>query len=174
MASDFLDQDQNLQLLIDSIPGKDREVFKSFRHLRAESAFNDRILVVFKPTGLNELNEHRPPDIHTTLRVVDLRVHSDDGAVARIRDDNTGEFQDIDYTPRRLFGYDVFASLPPNMSLRWDARIMDDSRAVKRSMSWLMLIKTKTRADWYSAGVTQAETPNSFRRLFPKSPLMFA
>jgi hypothetical protein len=49
--------------------------------------------------------------------------------------------------------------------LQWDARSYGG--AIKRSMAYALLIKTRSKSDWYSADVTMCETPKNFKRLFP-------
>ena len=170
MAVQFLDDDDNLADLADRIPGHDRDIYKSYKALKIEAAFDDRIFVLYKPTGLTERNEHRDPEILTTVRLIDIRLSSTDGII-RVMDDNNGEVMEVGYVPCRVFGYDVFISLPTRLTLKWDARIVDG--VVRRSLSYPVLIKTRTRGDWYSAGVTGMETPNNFRKLFPKVQVNF-
>ncbi len=170
MAVQFLDDDDNLADLADRIPGHGRDIYKSYKALKIEAAFDDRIFVLYKPTGLTERNEHRDPEILTTVRLIDLRLSSTDGII-RAMDENNGEVTEVGYVPERLFGYDVVISIPPRLTLKWDARIVDG--VVRRSLSYPVLIKTRTRGDWYSAGVTGMETPNNFRKLFPKVQVNF-
>lgn len=170
MATQYMSDDESIADLADRIPGVDRAIYKDFKALAIQAAFDDRIFVLFKPTGLNERNEHRDPEILTSIRVINFRLNSTDASI-RIMDENNGESMDLDYVPRRVFGYDVFMSIPPRMQLRWDARIIDC--VVRRSLSYPILIKTKNRPDWYSAGVTYACTPNEFRRLYPQVDINF-
>lgn len=170
MAVAYLSQEESLSDLIDRIPGRDRDVYRDFRSLRVEAAFDDRVFILFKPCGLDERNQHRHPEILTTVRVLRFWCNSEDACV-EVQDDNTGEVLQIGYVPVRLFGYDVFVSVPPRCQLRWDARYVEGQ--VRRSLSYPLLIKTKNLSTYYSAGVTYAETPNSFRALFPKVPQNF-
>lgn len=173
MASQYLSEEDNLADLIDRIPGRDREVFKEFRCLTLQAAFDDRVFVVYQPQGLTERNEHRDPKILATLRVIDLACRSGEGCYVRLVNQDTGEEMALDYIPQRVFGFDVFMSIPPKMSLRWDGRVLEGRGAIRRSMSYPLLVKTRNRSDWYSAGVTYCESPNGFRKLFPKSNLTF-
>jgi hypothetical protein len=49
--------------------------------------------------------------------------------------------------------------------MRWDARYVRGN--VVRSLVFPVMVYTKNRSSYYSAGVTYAETPNKFKELFP-------
>ena len=68
--------------------------------------------------------------------------------------------------PKRVFGYQIYMSVPPRLQLRWDARALPDGR-IWRSMCLALLIKTRNRADFYSKDNTYCETVNSVRKLYP-------
>jgi hypothetical protein len=167
MASHFLGDEQSRLDLESRIKGSDREIYQSFGHLRLMPVFDQRLIVLYKPTGLTERGQHRDPDILTTLKVIDLIVDSasPEGAGVKIEDLTTGQEQIIGYVPERLFSYDVFASIPPLLRLRWDAKLVNGS--IQRSLAYGLLLKTKNRSDFYSARVTYAESPNDFRSLYP-------
>lgn len=166
MAYPYLSEEDNLADLNARIPGDDRDVFQNFGHLRIEPAFDRRIFVVYKPRGLTREGQHRDPEILTTLKVVSLSVDSVKGASCRIEDQTTGAQQTLSYIPHRVFDYNVFMAVPPILRLRWDARPWE--KGIDRSLAYGLLIKTKNRSDYYSAGNTYVEPPNRFRNLFPQ------
>lgn len=165
MTTIFLEEDENFLDLASRVARSDLEDYESFKSLKKESAFDGRIFVVYKPRGLDARNRHRDPEILTTLRVLDFRAMSDHGAIVRIEDTTTGAVTELGYVPKRVFDYDLFMSVPPRMRLHWDARVVDG--VMKRSMSYILLIKTKNRSDWFSAGVTYCETQRKINDLFP-------
>lgn len=169
MAYPYLSEEDNLADLNSRIPGSDRETFLNYGHLRIEPAFDRRLFVVFKPAGLTATGQHRDPEILTTIKVLSLRVDSVKGASCTITDQISGARTDLTYIPHRVFGYDLFMSVPPVLRLRWDAREHD--QGIDRSLAYGLLIKTKNRSDFYSAGNTYIETPNRFRGLFPNADL---
>lgn len=144
--------------------------YRSFKQLKIEAAFLGRVYVIYTPTGLNKDRTHRPPQILGQIVVKAFRCDATQGCTAVIEDCGTGALQTIGYVPQLCFGYGFFISIPPFSKLRWDARI-EPGRGVLRSMSFGLLFKTQTRAEFYSAGCVMVETPNSFRRLYPNVPL---
>lgn len=167
MATPYLGDDENLADLVSRIPGSDREQYQSFGHLRVEAVFENRLFIVYKPTGLTREGLHRQPDVLTTVRVSDLWCESKEGACVGLEDLRTGATLRVGYIPTKLFGYNVFVSVPPIMRVRWDGRRAGGE--VRRSLAFGLLIKAKNRADFYSAGNTYCETPNSFRALLPNA-----
>ena len=167
--SSYLSDDANLADLASRIKGDDRAVFNAYGHLRVEAAFNGRIFVVYKPTGLDKSGNHNPPEILTTLKVTDFWAAHEMGAEVLIEDMGTGEELRITHTPKRVFNYDLFIQVPPIMKMRWGARLSEGR--ITRSLAFALLIKSKNRSDFYSARNTYCETPNRFRDLYPNVDL---
>lgn len=165
MAFHYLSDAENMAELISRIGEDDRPAFDEFGHTRIEAVFDNRLLIVYKPQGLDG-KSHKAPQILTTIKVRNFMGSSSAGSSVEIEDLKTGERQVITHVPARVFDYDLFMSVPPALRLRWDVRTEDNGRMV-RSLSYAVLIKSKNRSDWYSFGVTYAETPNRFRELFP-------
>jgi hypothetical protein len=162
----FSDQENNADLL-QYMPEEERERYLRFGHNRIEAAFQDRKFIVYQPTGLMSNGQHREPNILATLTVSDFEVGHQNGASATLSDLEAGGSPSLKIThvPRRVFNYPVYIAIPTNLTLRWDAREVNDR--VWRSLSFAVLIKTKNRADFYSKGNTYMETPNKFRKLYP-------
>jgi hypothetical protein len=144
--------------------------YQAFKHLRVEAAFIDRVFVIYEPTGLNADRTHRAPKFHGQIRVTGFRVQDEKGAVMLLEDMATGATQVVDYVPALCFNYDFFVAVPPFSRLRWEAAVEKDG-SISRRLTFGILLKTRSRAAFYSAGATCAETPNSFRQLYPNVPL---
>jgi hypothetical protein len=149
------------------MPEDDQKRYNSYGHLRPESAFIDRKFIVYRPTGLTKSGAHRPPEVLTTLVVIDFGLEARSGAWLLLRDDQYAQELRLTYVPRQLWTYPIFASVPPRLMVRWDARRMPDGK-IWRSLSAAILVKTKNRSDFYSMGNTYIETPKNFKRLFPE------
>lgn len=171
--TNFLSESANLEHLASLIPGNDRDLFNSFGHCQFEAAFKDRLFVLFQPSGLNPDNTHRAPEVLTMLKVLAFDAEAEYGAEVLIYDTQTGNEQWVGHTPARLFDYKVFMQVPPYLHLKWDA-VRDRNGAVRRSLSFGLLIKTANRSDFYSAGNTYCLPPNKFRALYPDYNLRLA
>lgn len=166
----YLSDSESLADLESRIEPEARSRYRAFKHLRVEAAFIDRMYIVYTPTGLHADRSHRPPQILGQIRVRSFTCNAVQGCTAVIEDCETGDLQTIGYVPSLCFAYGFFISIPPFSKLRWDARI-EPGRGVVRSMSFGLLFKTQSRAEFYSAGCVMAETPNAFARLYPNTPL---
>lgn len=164
-APQYLGDSESLLDLESRITGNDRDVYRAFRDLHVEVSFVSRLFIVYRPTGLTPEGRHKDPEILTTLKVLSFYLDDLGGAEAVITDLTTGEELTIGHIPQRLFGYDLFVSIPPAMRIRWDGRLVDG--IVHRSLAFPILVKARNRSDYYSFGVTQATTPNKLRQLFP-------
>lgn len=151
--------------LFSRMESPDRETFESFKNLKVEAAFIERIFVVYKPTGLLREGLHRDPEVLTQVRITGFRADAKAGAEVDIEDLKTNEVMTVGYIPRRLFGYDVFVGVAHRQRLNWDATLLHG--VIRRSMSFGILLKERSRPDYYSHGATSIETPAKFRALFP-------
>lgn len=156
----------NAAELAGSIPGQDRQRFQEFKALAIQAAFDDRVFIVYKPQGLNSNGTHRPPLLIAKLRCLGFACTSRNGANVQIENMETGEIASVGYIPSRPFDLDVFMSVPHNLKLKWNLQVSRNG-GFNRSMSYALLIKTRSKSDWYSAGATMCETPNKFRELYP-------
>lgn len=162
--SDFYTDEQNLAELVSHMPEEDQRRFNNFGHFRVEAVFLNRVFILYKPTGLSESNRHLPPEIVNVVKFIDFGVDIRSGSYAVVEEQNTRQQMTFTHVPRRVFGHPVFMSVPPKLTLKWDARTVNNR--VWRSLSFAMLIKTKNRADFYSKGNTYCETPNQLKRFY--------
>lgn len=161
----YLSPEKSIEDLFQRMMSPDREICIDYQHLKVEQGFIDRIFVVYKPTGLTSEGQHRDPDILTQIKVTAFRANAESGAEIDIVDLTTHQVMTAGYIPKRLFDYDAFVGVPPRQRVHWDARTIRGG--VSRSMTFGILMKVRTKADFYSAGSTSVETPASFRALYP-------
>jgi hypothetical protein len=170
MSSPFnLSEAASLEDLFKRMMSPDREACAEYQHMKVEPCFIDRIFVVYKPDGLDIKGQHRPPKILTQIKVTGFRVNAETGAELDLEDLVTRQVMTATYIPKRLFHYDAFVSVPPKQRLFWDAQSVRGT--IKRTMGFHLLMKVRTKADFYSAGATAVETPTSFRALYPEENL---
>lgn len=165
----YLTEEASVQDLARRMESPDREECESFKHLKVEQCFIDRIFVVYKPQGLTQEGRHRDPIILTQVKVTGFRASAAAGAEIDLEDLATKQVMTVTYIPKRLFHYDAFVSVPPKMRVHWDAQSVRG--AVRRSMGFQLLTKVRAKSDFYSAGVTGVETPAKFRELYPEVTL---
>lgn len=151
--------------LVSLMPVDEQKQYLNYGHRRIEATFVDRVFIIYRPTGLNAAKQHREPDIVTTVRIMDFMVDSTNGASSRLLDERSGAEMRIGYVPKKIFTYPIFVSIPARLTLKWDARKVGERTL--RSMSFALLVKTKNRSDFYSQGNVYAETPASFKKLYP-------
>ena len=120
MAYPYLSEEDSLADLDSRITGDDRDVFKNYGHLRIEPAFDNRLFLIYKPTGLTREGRHRDPEILPTIKILRLDLNSREGAICTIADQSTGAKMDLGYIPRRVFHYNLFMAVPPILRLRWN------------------------------------------------------
>lgn len=166
MANQYLSNVENMADLVSNMKAEDRQDYTDFSHIRIEAVFDSRLLIVFKPCG----TAAKQPEILTTIKVLDFACTSIEGASIEVEDLGSSQRQVVTTVPARLFGYNLFMSVPPELRLRWDVREVGAGRRV-RSLCYAALIKSKNRSDTFSPGVTYIETPNRFREFFPSYPL---
>jgi hypothetical protein len=154
----------SLEEIVSHLPDDEREEWASFRHLRVEPAFQDRVFIVW-----NAGTRDDPPKIVATLRVVSFVAKDDTGCIIRLLNDATGKEMEVTHVPKKLFGYPIFVAIPPAFTLRWDVRY--HAGQALRSLSYLMFFKTKSRSDFFGKGVFYVDTPNKLRELYPKLDL---
>ncbi len=166
MNNNYLSEPASLEDLFNRMMSPDREVCETYQHLKVEQCFIDRIFIVYKPTGLNAENTHREPAILTQVKVTAFRVDATTGAELDLEDMTTHQVMTVTYIPKRLFHYDAFVGVPPKQRLHWDAQLIRG--ATKRSMGFYLMLKVRTKANFYSSGATAVETPSNFRALYPE------
>lgn len=168
----YLSETKSLEDLFYRMMSPDREICHTYQHMKVEKGFIDRIFIVYKPTGLTTGGHHRDPDILTQIKVTGFRADAKTGAEVYLEDLTTHQVMTATYIPQRLFDYDAFIGVPPKQRLHWDAQSVRGG--VARSMSFGILMKVRTKAEFYSAGVTGVETPANFRALYPEVNLVLS
>lgn len=161
----FLTDADNAAALAAEVNPEDRADFKLFGHNRLESAFVDRIFIVYECQGRNTKNIQLPPKILTTVRVVGFRGDYTSGFEVKFLDEVTQETMTIGHVPKRLFDYPIFVAIPPRLTVKWDAQFMGDK--LVRSLLFAILVKARNKATWFSKGNVYMETPNVLRDLYP-------
>lgn len=164
-GTQYLDEDENMAALVGLMPVGEQHSYLNYGHRRIESAFVDRVFVVYKPTGLNAAKQHREPDVLTTIRVKDFMVDAMSGASAKLYDEKNDRELRVTTVPKKLFEYPIYISIPPRLQLKWDARKVGER--LLWSLSFAFLIKTRNKSDFYSAGNVYCESVNVFKRLYP-------
>ncbi len=161
----YLDSSESLDELVKRLPESDQAEWHKFGHLRVEPAFQDRLLAVYQACGKDHRGEQRAPKIHSIVRVISFVARDDTGCVMRIENQETGETMEVGHIPRKLFGFPIFIAVPPLFTLRWDLR--EHRGKMLRSLSYLLFLKARNKAEFFSKGNYYAETPNHLRDLYP-------
>ena len=164
--SSYLTEEENQASLVQQIDLRDQAAFADMKASRIEAAFTGRLLILYKPVGLNADKTHRDPQIISALSFSDFFTDDREGADVVVKCLKNKESMTIGHIPTRMFDYDIFLQIPPVYRLRWDARRGGDGVEV-RSLVYPLSVFTRNRSSYYSAGVTYVETPNRFRELFP-------
>lgn len=165
----YLSEQKSTEDLFSRMMSPDREQCDSFKSLKVEVAFVNRMFVIYKPTGLTPEGYHKTPEILAHIRVNDFYASAQHGTEVEIEDLSTHEVMKLGYIPQRLFKYDVFGLVAPRQRLVWEATLLHGS--IKRSMSFMLLFKERSAADNFSHSVTNIVTPSKFRELYPAVPL---
>jgi hypothetical protein len=116
--------------LVSRMPETERAQYLRFGHLRIESAFAGRIFILYKPTGLNALRQHREPHVISSLLITDFLSDAKAGSSAKLVDQTNGATMMVGHVPRRIFDYELFMAMPSRMLLRWDAPYTERVRFV--------------------------------------------
>lgn len=146
-------------------PGEADE-FESYKHLKIESGFYDRVFVVYQPKGIKPGTvEQLQPKVLSVVRVTGLVADLRSGASARLYDETSGTEMTIGYVPRKLFNYPIFISMPTNMHLKMGTQLQGDG--VRDSFTFALLVKCKNKSDFYTPESVYMETPANLKKLFP-------
>lgn len=156
----LLSGEASLDDLFSRMESPDREAFESLRNLRVEAAFLDRFFIVYRTPVAGE-----KPEILTQMRVVGYRSDARTGSDVEIEDMTTKARMTVGYTPRRLFGYDIFVGVAPHQRVNWDAKVHKGE--IYRSMSFGLLIKQQSKPEFQLPGQDAIETPAGLLAQFP-------
>lgn len=163
-GSKYLGEEENKASLFAEMPPDERAEWESYSHLRVEAAFQDRVFVVFQPSGRGNNNIQRAPKVLTTVRVLSFVARDETGATVKLLNEGTNETMEIGHVPKKLFGYPVFVAIPPNFNLRWDVHRY--ASGTQRSLSYILFVKTRNKSSFFSTKNTYMETPNTMRSLY--------
>ncbi len=169
MVRNFLNTKENMADLVTLMPHQHQSRYRWMRNLRIDSAFLDRVYVVYKQTELDSNGRQKDPIVLGMIKVVEFTVDAKKGSNITIMDVATGDEQDIGHVPQQIFDWDCYVSVPPENIVKWDAWDCDGER--RRSMSFGMLFKTSCRTESPIVGATMVDTLNGFRRNFPNMQL---
>lgn len=174
--SNFLNESETLDSLLAKMKPEDSAEYKRYGHLRREAAFEDRVFIVYQPRGVrsnySEITDQKEPIVLSTVRVTGLTTDIKNGAQVRLYNEATGSEMTVGYTPKKLFNYPIYISLPADMNLKLGGQRKGDT--VNHSFTFVMLIKSRNRSDFYSVTNTYMETPDRFRKLFPATTNKFS
>lgn len=160
--SKYLGPEESHRELLSHLDAEARLEWDSFGHARIEPAFQDRVFVIYECMGRkNNSPEQRPPKIITTVRVLNFIARDENGCVVRLLNEETNDVMEVTHVPKKVFDYPIFASIPANFTLRWDAH--PHGGQIERSLSYLLHIKSRNKAEFFSRGNTYMETPNKLR-----------
>ncbi len=161
----FLTDADNAAALAADIQKDDRADFDSFGHNRLESAFVDRVFIVYECQGRAGAKDiQRPPKILTVVRVTGFNANYATGCEIKLLDEANNRSMTVGHVPTRLFDYPIFVAVPPRLTIKWDAQFMGDK--LVRSLLFVMFVKCRNKAEFFSKGNTYMETPNRLRDLY--------
>lgn len=164
-SSKYFDRDQNFADLVNRIDPKDREDWDFYGHLKVEPCFQDRVFVLYRATGRDRFDVQRPPEIVTTFRVLSFTANDISGCTVRILDQTTNKDLEFSHVPVKLFGYPIFVCVPASFTVRWDLHQLGTK--LIRSLLYIILVKARNKAEFFSKGNFYLETPNKMRELYP-------
>lgn len=172
MARQYLEQRDNLDDLVERMPNHAKSRYKMMRNLRVDSAFLDRIYIIYKHPELDVTGIQKKPQILGAIKVTGFRLDAGHGASLTFMDVATGDEQTVGYVPQQIFDWDCFLSVAPESMIKWDAwDSWDDTEEAtvrRRSMSFGVLIKSACRTETPIVGATLIDTFNGFRKSFPQ------
>lgn len=160
----FLERADSLEDLVAQMPPQGKKDWDTFGHMKSLPAFQDRVFYLFQATGKGNNGIQRPPKIITTLRVVSFVATDAVGCVIRLLNDQTHQTQEIGHVPTRVFGYPIFMMVPPTFMLKWGAQ--EYKGQTKRSLHYILLAKTRNKAEFFSKDNYYLETMNEMRKLY--------
>ena len=155
----YLSERENLHELVSHMKKHERVGWLDFGHLELVPCFKDRVLIMYK------VNPDRSPAIQFYVDVVGITINDIFGVMIEVSARNNKVTQWVTAIPAKLFGMNVYASVPTRCEVRWDAHY--DGVKVNRSLMYTILVKTANKPVFNNAGNTYLLTPNKFKELFP-------
>src|SRR5687768_18617202 len=94
-GSKYLGDDENKANLFAEMPPEERAEWDSYSHLRVDTAFQDRVFVIFQPSGRGNNKIQRPPKTMTTVRVLSFVARDETGATVKLLNESTNETMEV-------------------------------------------------------------------------------
>lgn len=164
VAEKYLDQEASNRDLVERMPREDREAWIKFGHLRIEPAFQDRVFVAYRAEGKGHDQRQLPPTILGQIRVLSFVARDESGCTVRLLNETDNTTQEVSHIPQRIFNLPIFMAVPASFTLKWDAHVRNAQ--VERSLSYLLFIKARNKAEFFSRGNVYLETPKKFKALY--------
>jgi hypothetical protein len=161
MATDrsgqFLDDHESLQALVDVMPDKDREEYRSYGALTLDAVFPNRRMVVYT------LRDKEPANIQMVL-FGDIEMERIKGPTATIQD-NRGDIG-IGVVPTRYRDRDLFVHIPQNFVFKWKGKRTSTGQ-VQFVPHYAVLVKARSKEIHQIEGHTYCVTLKTFWERFP-------
>lgn len=151
----------HFNLLVAGLSDNHKKVYETTKHARIETAFRDRIFVVYKIVG-GKL------EILDRLHVTDFICNEERGASTELLSTATGERIEVGYTPVQLFDYPAFVCIPLHAKVRWGVEKGDPK---KGHLAFPLLLRTTSRFGLREPGIVYVETSPEFMREFKQGTL---
>lgn len=155
---------QNALML--TLPPEQQVQYEKFGHMKAEPIFLDRILYIYKCTGKDKVGQQRAPEVLAMVRVINIQFTPGEGFLISLLNETANEKQVVTCTPAKLFGYDVYASVPTSVGLKLSLLAFDDGRS-HFDASLVLAVKTANRSTFNSYRNIYMEAPSGMRTLYP-------
>ena len=162
--TDFLSLREVQDHLASFIPSSDKPTYKKLKFSQLEGAFIGRTFIAYKAKGVNGDAPNRP-QIVTRFRVTDFCSNPETGSEAEIKDMSTGERVWVGHTPTRLWDYDLFMYIPPNVTLRWT--MTEHEGKTKHTLLFGLVTRMADRSETYADGKLFCLTPKRMWDLYP-------
>lgn len=160
----YLDPEESQSELLTHLDEQTRQEYEGYGNNRIEAAFQDRVFIVYQATGRDGKNVQRPPDFIAKLRILSFIARDENGCVMRLLNEEKNQIEEIGHVPKKIFGFPIFISIPQSFTLKWDAH--EHFGRMQRTLSYVVYIKARNRADFFSRGNFYCETLNKMKELY--------
>jgi len=128
---DIVDKDKFIGDFLDEMSQEDLDLYNTFNALRADGAYDGKVLALFTRQGGDA-------QVLGRIKVLDFECNSAEGSTIRVQDMATNRTLILDHVPQRLFEYPVFAFTATVSLLRYTY-----NKENYRTLAYPMLLKTK-------------------------------
>lgn len=165
-----LDTQQNLEELIRHMPEDQREEWQTLGHTTTEAAFYNRKLYVIKTKGRsNNTGIPKQPDVLGVVKVAAFSASLDAGCTMMLIDTRTSETMLADHTPRRLFDWPIYVSIPISQGVIWGCDIGPNGE-VQRALMTGICWKQQSALKFVNRNNVSLTTANVYTKLFGPPP----